>query len=178
MNQEIIKQLRAPFPFEQVEAKVQVTNGDKTKGLIVFYLDARAVQERLDTVLGPFGWRNEYKPWQDKAQICGLSIYNAERSEWTTKYDGADNSDIEAIKGGLTDAFKRSAVLWGVGRYLYQMDGMWAEVEQHGKGSYIKDNQQGKLKTEYDIKNKKAVLTGLANTSLSIMKGDSFGRLY
>ncbi len=34
MNQEIIKQLRAPFPFEQVEAKVQVTSGDKTKGLV------------------------------------------------------------------------------------------------------------------------------------------------
>jgi len=149
-NEEIIRQLKAPFPFEEVEAKIQVTSNDKTKGMAVFYLDARAVQERLDSVLGMFGWRNEYILWQGKSQICGLSIYNAERSEWITKYDGAENSDIEAIKGGLTDAFKRSAVLWGVGRYLYQIEGVWIEVEQRGKGSYIKDSQQGRLRSEYD----------------------------
>ena len=149
-HEEIISQLKAPFLFEEVEAKVQVTNGEKTKGMAVFYLDARAVQERLDMVLGTFGWRNEYIMWQDKSQICGLSLYNDERCEWITKYDGAENSDIEAVKGGLTDAFKRSAVLWGIGRYLYQMEGIWVDVEQRGKGSFIKDNQKGKLKSEYD----------------------------
>jgi len=150
MNEEIIKKLREPFPFEAVEAKIQVTNGDKTKGLAVFYLDARAIQERLDEVVGPFNWRNEYHAWQDKSQICGLSIFNAERGEWVTKYDGAENSDIESIKGGLTDAFKRSAVLWSLGRYLYSMDGVWCDVDQRGKGYYIKDGQQAKLKAEYE----------------------------
>ena len=149
-HEEIIRQLKAPFLFEEVEAKVQVTTQDKTKGMAVFYLDVRAVQERLDRVLGTFGWRNEYVLWQDKSQICGLSIYNAERGEWVAKYDGAENSDIEAVKGGLTDAFKRAAVLWGIGRYLYQMEGVWVEVEQRGRGTYIKDNQQARLRAEYD----------------------------
>ena len=69
MNDEIIRKLREPFPFEAVEAKIQVTNGDKTKGLAVFYLDARAIQERLDEVVGPFNWRNEYHAWQDKNEF-------------------------------------------------------------------------------------------------------------
>lgn len=151
MNQEeIIRQLKAPFPFEEVEAKIQVTTQDKSKGMAVFYLDARAVQERLDKVLGTFGWRNEYIRWNEKSQICGLSIYNTERNEWIAKYDGAENSDIEPIKGGLTDAFKRSAVLWGIGRYMYQMEGVWVEIEQRGKSSIIKDSQMGRLKAEYD----------------------------
>jgi hypothetical protein len=149
-HEEIIRQLKAPFPFAEVEAKIQVTNGDKSKGMAVFYLDARAVHERLDKVLGAFNWRNEYIKWNEKSQICGLSIYNAERGEWITKFDGAENSDIEPIKGGLTDALKRSAVLWGIGRYLYQMEGVWVEVEQRGKGSFIKNNQQGILKAEYE----------------------------
>ena len=149
-HQEISRQLKAPFPFEEVEAKIQVTNSDKTKGMAIFYLDARAVQERLDSVLGTFGWRNEYSSWQDKSQICGLSIHDAERGEWITKYDGAENSDIEAVKGGLTDAFKRSAVLWGIGRYLYQIGGVWVEIEQRGRGSYIKDSQQVRLRAQYD----------------------------
>ena len=150
MNQETIARLREPFPFNQVETKIQVTNQDKTKGLAIFYHDARAVQERLDTVLGPFGWRNDYIPWQNNAQLCGLSIHDAERGEWITKYDGAENSDIEPIKGGLSDAFKRAATQWGIGRYLYEISGVWVEIEQRGKGSYIKDNQYPKLENEYN----------------------------
>src|SRR3546814_7014132 len=30
-------------------------------------------------------------------------------------------------KGAISDAFKRCAVKWGVGRYLYDIDAVWAE---------------------------------------------------
>ena len=150
MNQDKINRLGAPFPFEEVEAKIQVTTGDKKTGMVVFYLDSRAVQNRLDDVVGIFNWSNHFSSWQDNSQICGISIFNQERSEWITKHDGAENSKIESIKGGLTDAFKRAAVLWGIGRYLYQIDGVWVEVEQRGNSSVIKSNQQGKLKAAYD----------------------------
>jgi hypothetical protein len=149
--------LLAPFPFEEVEAKVQVVSSDNHKGMAVFYLDSRAIQRRLDNVVGPLNWQNHFFPWQDKAQICGISIYDPERKVWIAKHDGAENSNIEAIKGGLTDAFKRAAVLWGIGRYLYQIKGVWVDVEQRGnsKSSFIKKGQDDKLKAEYEAAVKK-----------------------
>jgi hypothetical protein len=150
MNQNIITLLGKPFSFEDVKAKVQVYNADKTKGMVVFYVDSRAIQNRLDEVIGTFFWKNQFSPWSDKAQICGISIFDETRGEWVTKFDGADNTDIEAIKGGLSDAFKRSAVMWGIGRYLYRIGSVWVEVEQRGKGHYIKDDQQPKLKAMYE----------------------------
>jgi len=150
MNQTIMERLCAPFPFELVEAKIQVSQKEKGRGMAVFYLDSRAIQNRLDEVVGAFGWTNNFSLWHGNSQICGISIFDPERNEWVTKHDGAENSDIEAIKGGLTDAFKRAAVLWGIGRYLYQIDGIWVDVDQRGNSSFIKDNQQGKLKAAYD----------------------------
>jgi len=149
-HEEIIKKLREPFPFEAIEWKIQVTTQDKARGMAVAYMDARAVQKRLDEIVGPFNWKNVYSLWHDNSQICGISIFNAERSEWVTKFDGAENSDIEPIKGGLSDSFKRAASAWGVGRYLYQLDGIWVDVESKGKSSAIKQNQYSVLEKEYN----------------------------
>lgn len=47
--------------------------------------------------------------------------------------DGAEDSDIEPIKGGLSDSMKRAANQWGIGRVLYSMDTVWVNVEKKGK---------------------------------------------
>ncbi len=101
-HEEIIKRLLAPFDAKEIEWKIQVTTQDKARGMAVAYMDARAVQKRLDEVVGPFNWKNVYSLWHDNAQICGISIFNDDRNEWITKFDGAENSDIEPIKGGLS----------------------------------------------------------------------------
>jgi hypothetical protein len=150
MNQDIIQLLGKPFPYEDIKSKIQAYNGDKTKGMAVFYVDSRAIQTRLDEVVGMFKWKNQFSPWSDKAQICGISIFDEARCEWVTKFDGADNTDIEAIKGGLSDAFKRSAVMWSIGRYLYRIGSVWVDLEQRGKNHYIKDDQLPKLKAMYE----------------------------
>jgi len=116
----------------------------------VFYVDSRAIQKRLDNVLGPLNWKNQYVAWHGNAQLCGIAVYNPERNEWVGKFDGSECSDIEPIKGGLSDSMKRAACMWGIGRYLYDIPGVWVEVEQRGKGSYIKDSQQSKLKAAYE----------------------------
>jgi len=150
MNQEEIKRLYEAFSFKDVEWKIQVATQDKTCGMAVAYLNSRAIQTRLDEVVGACNWKNCYVPWQNNAQLCGLSIYDSERKDWVTKYDGAENTEIEAVKGGLSDSFKRAAYMWGIGRYLYQIDGIWVDIEQRGKSWVIKNNQYSKLKTEYD----------------------------
>ncbi len=147
---EIIKRLHEPFGAKEIEWKIQVTSQDKKRGMAVAYMDARAVQKRLDEVVGAFNWKNVYSLWHDNSQICGISIFNDDRNEWITKFDGAENSDIEPIKGGLSDSFKRAATVWGIGRYLYEINGVWVEIEPKGKSFAIKQNQYGKLESEYN----------------------------
>ena len=148
--EEITKNLRKPFTSKEIEWKIQVTTQDKAKGMAVAYMDARAVQRRLDEVIGPFNWKNVYSLWHDNSQICGISIFNDDRNEWVTKFDGAENSDMEPIKGGLSDSFKRAATVWGIGRYLYEMEGVWVEIEPKGRSFVIKQDQYGKLERAYN----------------------------
>lgn len=148
--EEIIRRLREPFNGKEIEWKIQVTSQDKQRGMAVAYMDARAVQKRLDETVGPFNWKNVYSLWHDNSQICGISIFYDERKEWVTKFDGAENSDFEPIKGGLSDSFKRAASVWGIGRYLYEMEGVWVEIEARGRSFVIKQNEYVRLEREYN----------------------------
>ncbi|MFR7743272.1 MAG: Rad52/Rad22 family DNA repair protein [Acutalibacteraceae bacterium] len=57
--------------------------------------------------------------------MCGISTCSCiyfEGKGFITKWDGAEDSDIEpASRGGLSDSMKRAAVRWGIGRVLYKM---------------------------------------------------------
>lgn len=128
--------LAAPFPPEDIDWRVGSTNADKTKGMALGYIDARVVMDRLDAVVGPAGWGCRYYIAEGKT-VCELSLKCGD--EWITKSDGAGNSDFEAEKGALSDAFKRAAVRWGVGRYLYSLASPWVPIETRGKTSFITD---------------------------------------
>lgn len=86
------------------------------KGTQLAYIDARQVMDLLDDVCGPENWACEYKQVKDVV-YCGLSI-NTEAG-WVCKWDAGDESNIDAQKGEASDSFKRAAVRWGVGRFLY-----------------------------------------------------------
>jgi hypothetical protein len=101
--------------------------------MAVPYLDSRAIQNRLDEVIGRENWQNTYETralMKDNAFICTISIYNADREEWVSKSNGAGSTDIEPIKGGLSDAFKRAASMWHIGRYLYNLNGVWVTMDE------------------------------------------------
>lgn len=102
--------------------------------------------------MGPDRWHNEFKPWHStgkrESKLCGISLYFEERG-WVTKWDGAEDSDIEPIKGGLSDSMKRAANQWGIGRVLYSMDTVWVNVEKKGKSFIIKPTERGKLDARY-----------------------------
>src|SRR5690606_35268028 len=53
--------------------------------------------------------------------------------EWITKWDGAENTDVQAVKGGLSSSMRRAAVQWGIGRYLYRLPSPWVPVDQQGR---------------------------------------------
>ena len=109
-----LTRLAAPFPAEDVEWKPGATTRDKSKGLAMAYITARAVQERLDEVFGPGNWKNEFRAGPDGGVLCRIYFKN-EDGEWVWREDGADNTDVEAVKGGLSNAMKRAGAALGIG---------------------------------------------------------------
>lgn len=138
------ERLAAPFNPEIVHWRVGSTTQDKTSGLALAYVDARDVMNRLDSVLGPTGWGN--RSHSDGAKtFCELSIKDPETGEWVTKSDGAGDTNFEGDKGAISDAFKRAAVRWGIGRYLYDVKSTWVKIEPSGKSFKIKESELSKL---------------------------------
>ena len=133
--QEIMKRLRAPFAPEEMSGVWGYHQG-QSKGMALAFVTNRAIQNRLDEVFGCFGWKNEYREWRGNSQLCGISVKY--EGEWITKWDGASDTDFEATKGGLSDAMKRAAYQWGIGRYLYNLDPVWVPIKLSGK-SYVID---------------------------------------
>jgi len=142
-----LQDLHTPFPAAEIEWRVGSTNGDKTSGLALAYLTARHVMERLDAVCGPENWQDRYE-FHGARTVCYLSLRIGD--EWVTKADGAGDSDVEAEKGAISDALKRAAVKWGIGRYLYDLGNVWVDVEPAGRSVRIKKNQYAKLQDVLD----------------------------
>jgi len=114
------KRLAEPFPAEGIEWRIgQVAKSGKT-ATVLAYLTSRAVMDRLDEVVGPENWSDDYVDLPSKGVQCTISIRCGDG--WVSKTDAADPTQIEATKGGRSDAFKRAAVKWGIGRYLYRLD--------------------------------------------------------
>lgn len=145
------QQLREPFEALDIEWRIQqsgVKNG-KPWAMALAYITNRAIQQRLDDVCKPENWRNEYASAPDGGVMCGISI--KVDGEWITKWDGAENTDVEAVKGGLSNSMKRAAVQWGIGRYLYKLDTTFVEIRDKGQ-HYIaikEDKKDPKSKTHY-----------------------------
>lgn len=133
MSEINFKAMQDFFEADAIEWRIQQA-GEKhgrVWAICVPYVTNRAIQVRLDEVAGPENWRNEFRPGPDGGVMCGLSIRVG--GEWVTKWDGAENTDVEGVKGGLSGAMKRAAVQWGIGRYLYALDETFANVHDNGR---------------------------------------------
>lgn len=124
------KALSAPFNPDEVSWRVGTMKKDKTGAMALAYIDARVVMDRLDSACGPDGWQCRYSH-VGVTTVCDIAVRCGD--DWLWKADGAGQSDIEAEKGSLSDAFKRAAVRWGVGRYLYELPSPWVEVDEWKK---------------------------------------------
>lgn len=132
-----LSKMHDPFPAADVEWRLQTCGKKGTDfwGRALAYITNRAIMERLDEVCGPENWRNEFTAAPLGGVLCGISVRVGD--EWVTKWDGAENTDIEAVKGGLSGAMKRAAVQWGIGRYLYNLEEGWATCyTEERKGAF------------------------------------------
>lgn len=128
---DIVRRLSAPFPRDQISWRAQNLKSDGTAALALAYIDARDVMDRLDEVCGPENWQDRYE-FHGARTICNLSVRLD--GEWITKADGAGDTDVEGEKGAISDALKRAAVKWGVGRYLYSLESPWVPCESYDAG--------------------------------------------
>lgn len=153
MSDLLRQQLEAPFAADDLKWKVQASGIKKSTGEIwaqvVPYVDARAVMTRLDAVFGLGGWRVRYTPLALGAKggfLCELSVLHD--GQWISREDGADLTEVEPIKGGISQALRRAAVAFGIGAYLYHAPRVYAEIgDERPFAGVHKDKRSGERTT-------------------------------
>jgi hypothetical protein len=155
MSNEIINQLRAPFPADRIEWRIG-SCGDKQDGSVwarcLAYIDNRAAMERLDDVFG-MNWSHSEEFHQVGGQavcvvtiiistICDSDDKIVSRGRTVTGSCAVEaNGDIDPFKSAASGAMKRAVVNLGIGRYLYDLPEAWATIDPNGK-------YDGKTKTQ------------------------------
>ena len=132
-NSELIqKRLREPFPSSEVRWRSWEKTPDNTRALMVPYIDVRSVMERLDEVMGIGGWQTNYTVMGTGDVMCNLRLKID--GEWVQRGDvgqfqveNQSQASGMAVKGAFSDALKRSAVNFGIGRYLYSIPKQWVD---------------------------------------------------
>lgn len=143
--QETLEKLRQPIPYQW---RVQSRSKDKSKAICTAYIDARDVMNVLDAHCQ---WEVKY---EEKAGFIfagiGISFTDA-GVQWRwdcgqrVENDPGDQMYEQAGKSAASDAFKRAAVMWGIGRFLYDLDKVILPCDQYGNPV---DGQGNKI---YDI---------------------------
>lgn len=154
-----IRELMAE-PFDPGEIKWRVTatsthqskNGPIKRGQLVAYADQRAYTDRLNEAFGEWGWTRAYAVQvaqnfervmrsgsKDGKQstICakvvvvstvtvhGLGSHTGVGEEWADDENSATRAEAQA--------FKRACACFGLGRYLYDLDKVWEDLDQYNR---------------------------------------------
>lgn len=95
--------------------KAVAFNKERTRALLLPHIDARAVMDRLDAIC-PDHWSFEVERLTDGAVKGRLTVLGVSRE---------DIGEAETLKAAASDALKRAAVHFGIGRYLYDISKHW-----------------------------------------------------
>lgn len=137
---QLLDKLSQPIPYSW---RVQSRNKDKTKAFCSAYIDARDVMRVLD----------EHCVWQVQYQEIngfifagiGITIDGEQYWRWDCGQRVEDNPQDQmydqAGKSAASDAFKRAAVMWGIGRFLYDLDMVTLACDQYGNPVDEKGNR-------------------------------------
>ena len=142
--QNILAKLKAPMQYQW---KIQTKPTSDKKGLCVAYIDSRDVQDRLDEVCGVLWSENTefIAQWENMVEYKSTISINIQGqihsrtdigSFEIEKYNSGGNNNAMAHKGASSDAFKRAAVKWGVGRFLYDLGKQFVTLEEYKANQY------------------------------------------
>jgi hypothetical protein len=129
LAQALTAALAAPFEPAEIKFKPQMVKNNSC--LAMAYIDARLIQDRLDEVLGVENWEDAYRILPDGSVMCRLRCKIGDR--WITKTDVGSPSEQpdggDRLKAAFSDALKRAAVKFGIGRYLYRLQAQWVNYD-------------------------------------------------
>ena len=153
--QHIREQLAEPFDPGEIKWRVTATStqqgrrGPQRRGQLVAYADQRAYTDRLNEVFGEWGWTRSYDvqvaqnferraPGDRKEMavaakvvvvstvtIQGLGSHTGIGEEWADDENAATRAEAQA--------FKRACACFGLGRYLYDLDKEWMDLDQYNR---------------------------------------------
>ena len=122
------------------------------RGQLVAYADQRAYTDRLNEIFGEWGWTRTYNVQvaqnfertlnkggngQKQSVICakvvvvstvsvsGLGSHTGVGEEWADDENSATRAEAQA--------FKRACACFGLGRYLYDLDKVWEDLDQYNR---------------------------------------------
>ena len=133
-----LKKLTATMPY-----KWRVQSQNEKGAQCVAYVDSRQVAERLDEVVGPLGWQCEYQVINGNL-YAGIALRDGD-NRWVYKWDCGTESNTEKEKGEASDAFKRAAVKWGIGRFLYDLEFQRTKTTKSPAGKLYPCDDSGKI---------------------------------
>ena len=140
----LLAELEVPFSPDQVRWRVTNTTSDKKRGQIVPYADSRAYTDRLNSLFTPHGWTREYKVETmtnitrvKKGEsilsgkvlvtctvtILGIGSHSGTGEEWADDDNGMTSADAQA--------FKRACSCFGLGRYFYEFNAVWVDLDRN-----------------------------------------------
>ncbi|MFN7995355.1 MAG: Rad52/Rad22 family DNA repair protein [Bryobacteraceae bacterium] len=148
---ELVAALEEPFDVTEIRWRVTNTsqigsrNGPRFRGQMLPYADPRAYTDRLNDLFTPSGWTRDYSVQlvqnferkergsaertitakivvTCKVTLYGFATHTGLGEEW------ADNDN--AGTAAEAQAFKRACSCFGLGRYLYDLDGQWVDLDE------------------------------------------------
>ena len=152
---DIRDRLAEPFDPGEIKWRVTATSTKQTKqgpvkrGQLAAYADPRAYTDRLNEVFGEWGWTRDYDVQvvqnferraladKNKMAICakivvvskvtilGLGSHTGVGEEWADDENAATRAEAQA--------FKRACSCFGLGRYLYNFDAIWVDLDQSSR---------------------------------------------
>lgn len=127
---------------DEIPVKWRVQSTQYGKSNCVAYVDARDVQNHLDMVCGIENWQCRHR--EEKGNLfCEIGI--CVDGNWIWKSDVGTESNIEKAKGEASDSFKRAAVMWGIGRFVYEYPVLKVGTVKHTNNKeYPCSNRYGK----------------------------------
>lgn len=127
----LLEKLQQPIPYSW---RIQSRTKDRSKALCTAYIDARDVMRVLDQHCL---WEVEYKEINGFIFAgIGIHIDGGKLWRWDCGQRIEDNPQDQmyeqAGKSAASDAFKRAAVMWGVGRFLYDLEIVSLQCDDKG----------------------------------------------
>lgn len=137
----VLTELTRPFNPDEIRWRVQSYSEKSGKALVIPYLDARNIQERLDEVV-PGEWEIRFRRESlsgpgyiaghvvyASLTVCGVTredvgssvIPNTMSMQGGSHFQRLNDNQLDP-KTATSDSVKRAGAQFGIGRYLWRMD--------------------------------------------------------